>query len=97
VPLQKKNGPGQGALKKKRKKESEVGAMCHVPWHHFFFVIFENFGLILDFRIYVGGVFELLMQRNGQKRDRKKVFVFLNFFGKTFWTSTFPKKLLWCF
>jgi hypothetical protein len=65
-----------------------------------FFAIFRS-----DFRKYFYGVFGLLMQRNGQKRDktksmgkddRKKVF-FLNFFGQKFLTWTFPKKFLWCF
>jgi hypothetical protein len=60
-----------------------------------FFEIFRS-----NFRKYVYGVFGLLMQRNGQKRDkknrwekttRKKVF-FCNFFGQKFLTWTFPKK-----
>jgi hypothetical protein len=50
----------QGALKKKG------GKATYLPTYLFlrFFEIFRS-----DFRKYVHGVFGLLMQRNGQKRD----------------------------
>jgi hypothetical protein len=72
-----------GPTRRRRKKKSDVPA-------YLFLRLFEIFRS--DFRIYFYGVFGLLMQRNGQKRDkrnpmgkdeRKKVF-FLNFFGKSF-------------
>ena len=50
-------------------------------------------------------VFFLLMQRNGQKRDktrrekngRKKVCSHFNFFVESFWQGLPPKSLFWCF
>jgi hypothetical protein len=74
----------QGALKKKKKKRG------YLPTYLFlrFFEIFRS-----DFRKYFYGVFGLLMQRNGQKRDknfsmgkdeRKKVFFFSTFSAKSF-------------
>jgi hypothetical protein len=72
----------QGAPKKKTKNDVPT----YLPFLRFF-EIFRS-----DLRKYFYGVFGLLMQRNGQKRDkrnpmgkdeRKKVF-FLNFFGKSF-------------
>ena len=76
----------QGAPKKKKKKRG------YLPTYLFlrFFEIFRS-----DFRKYFYGVFGLLMQRNGQKRDKKKIdgkrrkeksFFFLNFFGQKFLT-----------
>jgi hypothetical protein len=53
----------QGALKEEKKTRR-----TYLPT--FFLRFFEIFRS--DFRKYVCGVFELLMQRNGQKRDKKK-------------------------
>jgi hypothetical protein len=88
--------PARGAKEKKQNKTT------YLPTYLFlrFFEIFRS-----DFRKYFYGVFGLLMQRNGQKRDkkkskgkddRKKVF-FLNFFGQKFLTWIFPKKVLMVF
>jgi len=68
-----------------------------------FFEVFRS-----DFRKYFYGVFGLLMQRNGQKRDKQKSkakddrnkFFFSQLFRpKAFdiLTWTFPKKNLWRF
>jgi hypothetical protein len=54
-----------------------------------------------DVRKYFYGVFGLLMQRNGQKRDEKnrwekttgKKFFFLNFFRPKVFDMYFPKKV----
>ena len=86
-----KHTAGQGAQKKKPKKTD-------VPTYLLFLRFFEIFRS--DFRKYFYGVFGLLMQRNGQKRDKQnrwekttgKWFIFLNFFGQKFLTWTFPKK-----
>jgi hypothetical protein len=64
-------------------KKSEVGTM--VPFLRFF-KIFRS-----DFRKYFNGVFEFLMQRNGQKRDKKTK---RKTTGNKFFSSTFGKKLL---
>jgi hypothetical protein len=53
--------PWQGAPKKKKKND--------VPTYLLFLRFFEIFWS--DFRKYFYGVFGLLMQRNGQKRDKK--------------------------
>jgi hypothetical protein len=53
----------QGAPKKKKQK---TGVPTYLPFLRFF-EIFRS-----DFRKYVFGVFGLLMQRNGQKRDKRK-------------------------
>jgi hypothetical protein len=88
--------PLQGAPKKKKEK-SDVPT--YLPFLRFF-AIFRS-----DFLKYFYGVCELLMQRNGQKRDKKnprektkgKKLFFLNFFGQKFLTWTFPKKFLMVF
>jgi hypothetical protein len=54
----------QGAPKKKKKKRR-----TYLPT--FFLRFFEIFRS--DLRKYFYGVFGLLMQRNGQKRDKKKI------------------------
>jgi hypothetical protein len=85
---------GEGGGKGRRKKKSDVPT--YLPFLRFF-EIFR-----FDFRKYFYGVFGLLMQRNGQKRDkkksmgkyeRKKVF-FLS--AKSF-DMDFPQNVLWCF
>jgi hypothetical protein len=82
----------QGAPKKKKRR-------TYLPFLRFF-AIFRS-----DFRKHFYGVFGLLMQRNGRKRDktksmgkddRKKVF-FLNFFGQIFLAWTSPKKFFMVF
>jgi hypothetical protein len=86
----------QGAPKKKEKKSD-------VPTHPSFLRFFAIFRS--DFRKYFYGVFGFLMQRNGQKRDKKnrwekttgKKFFFLNFFGQKFLTWTFPKTFFMVF
>jgi hypothetical protein len=72
----------QGAPKKNNKKKRRT----YLPFLRFF-EIFRS-----DFRkCFVAGVFELLMQRNGQKRDQK------NRWGKTkgkkFFFSTFSGRV----
>jgi hypothetical protein len=59
----------QGSRRKKRKKATYPGT--HLPTSYLFFEICEVFrcGLGKHF----GGVFELVMQKNGQKRDKKKM------------------------
>jgi hypothetical protein len=72
----------QGAPKKKKK--ADVGTM--VPFLRFF-AIFRS-----DFRKYFYGVFGLLMQRNGQKRDKKvdgKRRQEKDFFSSTFSAKSF--------
>jgi hypothetical protein len=75
---------GKGRQRKKRKKTT------YLPTYLFlrFFEIFRS-----DFRKYFYGVFGLLMQRNGQKSDkkelmgkddRKNVFFFSTFSAKSF-------------
>jgi hypothetical protein len=72
--------------RRRRKKKSE--APTYLPFLRFF-EIFRS-----DFRKYLYGVFGLLMQRNGQKRDKTnrwektkgKSFFFLNCFGQKFLT-----------
>jgi hypothetical protein len=75
-------GWGQGAPKKKKQK---TGVPTYLPFLRFF-EIFRS-----DFRKHFYGVFGLLMQRNGQKRDKN------NFDGKrrkekSFFFSTFSAK-----
>jgi hypothetical protein len=86
----------QGAPKKEKKSDVPI----YLPVLRFF-EIFRS-----DFRKNVYGVFGLLMQRNGQKRDkikstgkyeRKKVFFSLNFFGQKFLTWIFSKKFFMVF
>jgi hypothetical protein len=76
----------QGAPKKKTQK---TGVPTYLPFLRFF-EIFRS-----DFRKYFYGAFGLLMQRNGQKRDKnnfdvkrrkEKSFFSLNFFGQKFLT-----------
>ena len=86
--------PRRGA---EEKKKSDVPT--YLPFLRFF-EIFRS-----DLRKYFYGVFGLLMQRNGQKRDKKnrwektkgKKFFFLNFFGQKFLTCISPKKCFMVF
>jgi hypothetical protein len=80
----------RGAEKKKKKNDG--------PHYRPFFGFFEIFRS--DLRKYVYGVFRLLMQRNGQKRDkkksmgkdeRKKVF-FPQLFRPKIFDTYFPRK-----
>jgi hypothetical protein len=81
---------------KGRQREKKNDVPTYLPFFLRFFEIFRS-----DFRKYVYGVFGLLMQRNGQKRDKKKLwekttgkkFFFLNFFGQKLLTWSSPKKL----
>jgi hypothetical protein len=84
---------------RRRKKRKKSDVPTYLPFLRFFAIFRFNF------RKYFYGVFRLLMQRNGQKRDKtnrwqkttgKKFFV-LNFFGQKFLTWIFPKSFLWCF
>jgi hypothetical protein len=76
----------RGAEEKKEKKRRTYLPPTYLPFLRFF-EIYRS-----DFRKYFCGVFGLRMQRNGQKRDkkksgkdeRKKDFFSLNFFGQTF-------------
>jgi hypothetical protein len=89
---------GQEAPKKKKEKSDVLPTYLFLR----FFEIFRS-----DFRKYFYGVLGLLIQRNGQKRDKKnqreirqeKSFFLstFNFFGQKFLTWTSPKKFLWCF
>jgi hypothetical protein len=72
----------QGALKKKNPKNGGT----YLPT--FFLRFFEIFRS--DFRKYFYGVFGLLMQRNGQKRDKKIRWEKTK--GKNFFFSTFSAK-----
>jgi hypothetical protein len=71
--------PCKGRRRKKRKKRR-----TYLPPLRFF----EVFGS--DFRKYFCGVFGLLMQRNGQKRDKKNRWEKTK--GKRFFFSTFSAK-----
>jgi hypothetical protein len=79
------------------KKKSDVPT--YLPFLSFF-EIFRP-----DLRKYFYGVFGLLMQRNGQKRDKKNrwektkgnLFFSLNFFGQKFLTCISPKKCFMVF
>jgi hypothetical protein len=84
---------GKGHQRKKRKKATYLPAYLFLR----FFEIFRS-----DFRKCFCGVFGLLMQRNGQKRDnkiirekttddRKKVVFFSTFSAKRLLTWIFPK------
>jgi hypothetical protein len=84
----------QGAPKKQQKKRrTYLRPAC----------LFLRFpGLVLETKFVV--FFGLLMQRNGQKRDKKidgkirQEKKNLNFFGQKFLTWTFPNFFLeWCF
>jgi hypothetical protein len=83
-------GGAQGAPKKKKK----TGVPTYLPLL-IFFEIFRS-----DFRKYFYGVFGLLMQRNGQKRDKKnrwekmkgKKFFFSQLFRPKVFDMDFPKK-----
>jgi hypothetical protein len=85
----------QGAPKKKKKKRR-----TYLPT--FFLRFFEIFRSDLRKNFY--GVFGLLMQRNGQKRDKKDPMgkderkkKILNFFGQKFLTRISPKKCFMVF
>jgi hypothetical protein len=76
-------------LKGRSRKKKKSDVPTYLPFLRFF-EIFRS-----DFRKYFYGVFGLLMQRNGQKRDkknsmgkdeRKKVFFFSTFSGQKFLT-----------
>jgi hypothetical protein len=71
---------GQGAPKKKKKSDVPTD----LPFLRFF-AIFRS-----DFRKYLYGVFGFLMQRNGQKRDKKNRWEKTT--GKKFFFSTFSAK-----
>jgi hypothetical protein len=101
----KKHEPGhlpciQGAPKPK-KKNKKTGVPTYLPFLRFF-EIFRS-----DFRKYFNGVFGLLVQRNGQKRDKnnfdgkrrkEKSFFFPQLFRpKVFDNRLSPKSFLWCF
>jgi hypothetical protein len=73
--------PGQGAPKKKKEK-SDVPT--YLPFLRFFELLRS------DFRKYFYGVFGILMQRNGQKRDKKNRWEKTK--GKKFFFSTFSAK-----
>jgi hypothetical protein len=88
-------GSEQGAPKPKGKKEKSDVPTTYLPFLRFF-EIFSS-----DFRKYFYGVLGLLMQRNGQKRDKKKSMGKYErknvFFGQKFLTWTSPKKFLMVF
>jgi hypothetical protein len=97
------NGPSQNTRRGKGRQKKNQKKTTYLPTYLFlrFCEIFRS-----DFRKYFYGVFGLLMQRNGQKRNNfflgwekttGKKFLFLNFFGQKFLTWIFPKRFLWCF
>jgi hypothetical protein len=80
---------------RRRRKKNDVPT--YLPFLRFF-AIFRS-----DFRKYFYGVFEFLIQRNGQKRDktksmgkddRKKVF-FSQLFRPKCFGMDFPQKVVW--
>jgi hypothetical protein len=75
-------GSFQGAPKKKKKEAT------YLPTYLLFLRFFEIFGS--DFRKHFYGVFELPMQRNGQKRDKKNRWE--NTTGKKFFFSAFSAR-----
>jgi hypothetical protein len=88
----------RGAEEKKRKKRR-----TYLPTFLRFFEIFRS-----DFRKHFNGVFGLLMQRNGRKRDKKnrwgktkgKKFFFPQLFRPKAvdnFDMDFPQNFLWCF
>jgi hypothetical protein len=91
----------QGAPKKEKKRRKKRRTYLYAPTYLFlrFFEIFRA-----DFRKYFYGAFGLLKQRNGQKRDKRKIegksrqiCFFLNFFGQRFLTWALPKRFFMVF
>jgi hypothetical protein len=89
APLGNSKTPSKG---RRRKKKSD--APTYLPVLIFFDIFWS------DFRKYLYGVFGLLMQRNGQKRDKKnrwektkgKKFFFSQLFRPKVFDMDFPKK-----
>ena len=83
--------------RRRKKKKATYPVPTYLPFLGFF-EIFRS-----DLKKYFYGVFGLLMQRNGQKCDKKnrwektkgKKFFSLNFFGQKFLTCTFPQKVFY--
>jgi hypothetical protein len=94
--------PPEPEVRRRQGAPTETNKKSDVPTYLLFLRFFEIFRS--DFRKDFCGVFGLLMQRNGQKRDKKnrwederKKFLFLNFFGQKFLTWFSPKKVLMVF